>query len=107
MGYALPEGQWRIAYDEGKHAFVPVEGGSAVGRPIAIGTAGGEYYIQNYKPGELPFSGNTGTRMFLLIGGMLMVLGAAGGTGWYMLSQKICGSAQTSQEAQKINFINC
>lgn len=87
-GYALPEGQWRIAYDEGKHAFVPVEGGSAVGRPIAIGTAGGEYYIQNYKPGELPFSGNTGIRMFLLIGGMLMVLGAAGGTGWYMYRRK-------------------
>lgn len=87
-GYALPEGQWRIAYDEEEQAFVPVADGSAVGRPIAIGTDNGVYYIQNYKPGELPFSGNTGIRMFLLIGGMLMILGAAGGTGWYLYHRK-------------------
>ena len=87
-GYALPEGQWRIVYDEEKQAFVPVESGSAVGRPIAIGTGDEGYYIQNYKPGELPFSGNTGIRMFLLIGGMLMILGAAGGTGWYLYHRK-------------------
>lgn len=87
-GYALPEGQWRIAYDEEEQAFVPVAGGSAVGRPIAIGTGNGVYYIQNYKPGELPFSGNTGIRMFLLIGGMLMIFGAAGGTGWYLYHRK-------------------
>lgn len=67
---------------------MPVSGGSAVGRPIAIGAGNQGYYIQNYKPGELPFSGNTGIRLFLLIGGMLMILGAAGGSGWYLYHRK-------------------
>ncbi len=31
-GYTLPEGQWRIAYDEAQKAFAPVSGDSAVGR---------------------------------------------------------------------------
>ena len=77
-GYTLPEGQWRIAYDSTDKAFEPINGGSAVGKPIAIGTSDEEYYIMNYKPGELPFSGNTGIKMFLIIGGILMAAGAAG-----------------------------
>lgn len=77
-GYTLPEGQWRIAYDSTDKAFEPINGGSAVGKPIAIGTSDGEYYIMNYKPGELPFSGNIGIKLFLIIGGILMAAGAAG-----------------------------
>lgn len=82
-GYTLPEGQWRIAYDSTDKAFEPINGGSAVGKPIAIGTSDEGYYIMNYKPGELPFSGNTGIKIFLIIGGILMAAGAVG-TVWYL-----------------------
>lgn len=82
-GYTLPKGQWRIAYNTNDEAFEPVNSGSAVGKPIAIGTSDEGYYIMNYKPGELPFSGNTGIKMFLIIGGILMLVGAVG-TVWYL-----------------------
>ena len=90
-GYAAPGGQWKIVYSDGR--FRPKGNGDAsVGNPPAIKeeNEGGNvtYSIVNYQPGELPFSGNTGIRMFLLIGGMLMILGAAGGTGWYMYHRK-------------------
>ena len=90
-GYAAPGGQWKIVYSDGR--FQPKGNGDAsVGNPPAIKeeTEGDNvtYSIINYQPGELPFSGNTGIRMFLLIGGMLMILGAAGGTGWYLYHRK-------------------
>lgn len=100
-GYTLPEGQWRIAYDEAQKAFAPVSGDSAVGRPPAIGTNNGKYYIQNYKPGELPFSGNTGIRMFLIIGGALMIFGAAGGSGWYLCHRKSAGAGRAARSHRK------
>ena len=100
-GYTLPEGQWRIAYDEAQKAFAPVSGDSAVGRPLAIGTNNGKYYIQNYKPGELPFSGNTGIRMFLIIGGALMIFGAAGGSGWYLCHRKSAGAGRAARSHRK------
>ena len=100
-GYTLPEGQWRIAYDEAQKAFAPVSGDSAVGRPLAIGTNNGEYYIQNYKPGELPFSGNTGIRMFFIIGGALMIFGAAGGSGWYLCHRKSAGAGRAARSHRK------
>ena len=81
-GYTIPTGQWRIAYDADEGAFAPLEN-AAVGKPVAIGTSESGYYIVNYRPGELPFAGNTGIRMFLLIGGILMAAGAAG-TFWYL-----------------------
>lgn len=81
-GYTIPTGQWRIAYDADEGAFAPLEN-AAVGKPVAIGTSDSGYYIVNYRPGELPFAGNTGIRMFLLIGGILMAAGAAG-TFWYL-----------------------
>lgn len=86
-GYTLPEGQWRIAYDSTDKAFEPINGGSAVGKPIAIGTSDEGYYIMNYKPGELPFSGNTGIKIFLIIGGILMAAGAVG-TVWYLRKKR-------------------
>ena len=41
----------------------------------------------NYKPGELPFSGNTGIKIFLIIGGILMAAGAVG-TVWYLRKKR-------------------
>ena len=94
-GYTLPGGQWRIAYDTDSKAFGPVDSESAVGNPPAIGTSEEGYYIMNYKPGELPFSGNTGIRLFLIDGGILMAAGAAGAA-WHLrrrgrLAQEMTG----------------
>lgn len=85
-GYAAPGGQWKIEYRDGK--FQPKgDGDASVGNPPAIKEGGtGDtvtYSIKNYQPGELPFSGNTGIKMFLIIGGILMAAGAAG-TIWYV-----------------------
>lgn len=79
-GYTLPNGQWRITYTNGQ--FGPIEGQGQVGKPVAIGVAGVEYYIMNYQPTELPVSGNRGIRIFAAAGGTLML---AGGLGllWY------------------------
>lgn len=83
-GYVLPEGQWRITYDSETGSFKPMESG-AVGNPVAIGTDDeGNYYIENYRPMELPVSGFGGIQKFLLIGGTLMACGAVAGFGWYM-----------------------
>ena len=84
-GYVNPGGQWKIVYADGY--FQPKgDGDASVGNPPAIKVDGtGEdatYSIINYEPGELPFSGNTGILMFLLLGAILMGAGA-GGTIWY------------------------
>lgn len=76
-GYTLPKGQWKVTYAEGKFT---IEENSAVGNPPAYNKD--DETIINYKPGELPFSGNTGILMFLLLGAILMGAGA-GGTIWY------------------------
>lgn len=94
-GFTRPQGQWKLEYDADGKKFIPVTGtpddpnSASVGNPPAIEEASGDgttttYKIRNYRPGELPFSGNTGIRMFLLLGGGLMLLGAAGGCGWYV-----------------------
>ena len=84
-GYVNPGGQWKIVYAGGY--FQPKGYGDAsVGNPPAIKVDGSglnaTYSIINYEPGELPFSGNTGILMFLLLGAILMGAGA-GGTIWY------------------------
>ena len=94
-GFTVPTGQWKLYYDPADKVFKPKSGtgnDASIGNPPAIeedktsGTI--EYKIRNYRPGELPFSGNTGIRMFLIIGGALMLCGAAGGTGWYLYQRK-------------------
>ena len=80
-GFTRPQGQWKIKYDPIGKRFIPVEGtesdpnSASVGNPPAIEAVNaGEtttYKIRNYRPGQLPFSGNTGIRMFLLLGGGL------------------------------------
>lgn len=95
LGFTVPTGQWKLYYDPADKVFKPKSGtgnDASIGNPPAIeedktsGTI--EYKIRNYRPGELPFSGNTGIRMFLIIGGALMLCGAAGGTGWYLYQRK-------------------
>lgn len=94
-GFTVPTGQWKLYYDPADKVFKPKSGtgnDASIGNPPAIeedetsGTI--KYKIRNYRPGELPFSGNTGIRMFLIIGGALMLCGAAGGTGWYLYQRK-------------------
>lgn len=94
-GFTVPTGQWKLYYDSADKVFKPKSGtgnNASIGNPPAIeedetsGTI--KYKIRNYRPGELPFSGNTGIRMFLIIGGALMLCGAAGGTGWYLYQRK-------------------
>lgn len=88
-GYVEPGGQWVLNCVDGELQFASGDGAS-VGNPPAVEKPGpGETYysIINYKPGELPFSGNTGIRLFLMIGGALMAFGAAGG-GWYLYRRK-------------------
>ena len=89
-GYVLPDGQWILKYDEG--AFGITGAVNESGTPAfeenkdSSYIEGSQVYyrVRNYQPGELPFSGNTGIRLFLLIGGALMLFGAAGGTWYYM-----------------------
>ena len=98
-GYVLPDGQWILTYDDNKQAFgitgavneagTPAFEESKEGKPFIEADGVAAYYrVRNYKPGELPFSGNTGIRMFLLIGGALMLFGAAGGTWYYIHHRK-------------------
>lgn len=85
-GYVLPNGQWTITYDEVSSEFImPVN--SSIGNPPAYNAE--TKTIINYQPGELPFSGNIGTKLFLIIGGTLMLLGGAGGAIWYKTHRRV------------------
>ena len=85
-GYVLPNGQWTIKYDEVSSEFImPVN--SSIGNPPAYNAE--TKTIINYQPGELPFSGNIGTKLFLIIGGTLMLLGGAGGAIWYKTHRRV------------------
>lgn len=77
-GYVLPRGQWTIQYKDETFIVPP---NSSIGNPPAYNEE--DDTIINYQPGELPFSGNIGIRLFLIIGGTLMLLGGAGGVIWY------------------------
>ena len=79
-GYAAVGGQWIVTYDAKNKEFTVPAGGS-IGNPPAFHKK--DRTIINYQPGELPFAGNIGIKLFLIIGGALMLLGAAGGTVWY------------------------
>ena len=96
-GYVLPDGQWKLKYNNDKKAFGIIGAVNEAGTPAFEEGENGNsfiegsqvyYRVRNYQPGELPFSGNTGIRMFLLIGGALMLFGAAGGTWYYIHHRK-------------------
>lgn len=85
-GYVLPNGQWTITYDKISSEFImPVD--SSIGNPPAYNAE--TKTIINYQPGELPFSGNIGIKLFLIIGGTLMLLGGAGGAIWYKTHRRV------------------
>lgn len=81
-GYTVPTGQWRINFDEGTKSFIPVKNASGVKNPPAIEEIiseredGIQYQIRNYKPQDLPSSGNTGISWFIKTGGTLMICSA-------------------------------
>ncbi len=81
-GYTVPIGQWRIVYDEKTKSFIPVKEASGVKNPPAIEVInsqredGIQYQIRNYKPQDLPSSGNTGISWFIKTGGTLMICSA-------------------------------
>lgn len=78
-GYTVPIGQWRIVYDGETKSFIPVKDASGVKNPPAIEVInpqredGIQYQIRNYKPQDLPSSGNTGISWFIKTGGALMI----------------------------------
>lgn len=74
-GYMNPGGQWTVHYDKETSAFAF---GTSVGNPPAVKEKDGNYSIINYMPGELPFAGNRGIRIFLTTGVVLMAAGALG-----------------------------
>ena len=70
------------------------EDADTVGLGIPIeGTEKVFYRVRNYEPGELPFSGNIGTRLFLVMGGVLMAVGISGGVWWYVNRRKRAGGS--------------
>ena len=81
-GYTVPTGQWRIVYDKETKSFIPVKEASGVKNPPAIEVIdpkrddGIQYQIRNYKPHDLPSSGNTGIGWFMKTGGALMISSA-------------------------------
>lgn len=80
-GYVLPSGQWILKYNEDSKRF------EITGSTNESGTSAFEelksesdnenmyYQVKNYKPGELPLTGNRGIGLFLLAGSSLMLLG--------------------------------
>ncbi len=85
-GFICPDGQWIVTYDETKQKFT-VQAGGSIGNPPAYN--GKDDTIINYKPGELPFTGNTGIKIFLMLGAVLMAAGGGAGLWYYKRRQKV------------------
>ncbi len=85
-GYILPEGQWKITWDKETNAFVFPEG-CGIDNPPAVDDTGQGYKIKNYKPSDLPVTGNKGIRTLLAAGAVLMGAGLCG-AGWYLKKRK-------------------
>lgn len=79
-GYLLPSGQWYLKYNTENKQFEITgstnESGTPAYEQINDDENEGIYYqVKNYKPGELPLTGNRGIGLFLLAGSSLMLLG--------------------------------
>ncbi|WP_278909577.1 SpaA isopeptide-forming pilin-related protein [Faecalicoccus pleomorphus] len=79
-GYLLPSGQWYLKYNMENEQFEITgstnESGTPAYEQINDDENEGIYYqVKNYKPGELPLTGNRGIGLFLLAGSSLMLLG--------------------------------
>lgn len=75
QGYVLPQGQWKLHYNEQDKSF---EISGSIKNPPAFKMDGSNYYVANYKPANIPFSGGIGTIFNVGVGGVLMVIGAYG-----------------------------
>lgn len=77
-GYLLPEGQWRLKYDDETKKFI-VSGiiGPVTGTPAFeyINTPEAAYRLMNYLPNQLPATGFSGTGIYLVIGMALIITG--------------------------------
>lgn len=91
-GYVTPKGQWRVVYAGSKFVFPSPDGiggmDSGIGNPPAVEMNGDTYSIANYKPTELPFSGNRGIKAFLILGILFMTVGGLGGLLWQFKKNK-------------------
>ena len=64
-------------------SFQVADAKKKLGNPAAFEKIKGKnasYQVRNYRPGELPVSGSRGTKVFLFIGGALMMAGGF----WYL-----------------------
>ena len=109
-GYVLPDGQWILKYNTEGKAFEISGAVNEAGTPAFEKSEDGDsfvdgenayYRVRNYKPGELPFSGNIGIRMFLILGGALMAFGAAGGTWWYMHNRQTAAAGRRRRRRRR------
>ena len=109
-GYVLPDGQWILKYNTEGNAFEISGAVNEAGTPAFEESQDGHsfvdgekayYRVRNYKPGELPFSGNIGIRMFLILGGALMAFGAAGGTWWYMHNRQTAAAGRRRRRRRR------
>lgn len=69
-GYVLPEGQWKLVYNDQKNTF-DVTSTNVESTPAFDD----QNRVKNYKPGELPITGNRGIILSLLMGNALMICG--------------------------------
>lgn len=67
-GYILAQGQWTIQENQDQQfAF-----GQSIGNPPAVEFKEGKNYLYNYKPHELPLTGDQGNTSFMIWGTALM-----------------------------------
>ena len=78
--YVLPNGQWIINFDSDKNAFEI----RSINRPPAFEIHDDMMSLVNYRLGEIPVTGNSGTRSMLMIGIILML----GGGIWIVYKKK-------------------
>lgn len=69
-GFVLPDGQWTIRQNE-QDQFVFAQ---SVGNPPAVEQIDGQYYIHNFKPNQLPLTGDQGNHHFMMVGVSLMAV---------------------------------
>ena len=79
-GYILAQGQWTIQENQDQQfAF-----GQSIGNPPAVEFKEGKNYLYNYKPHELPLTGDQGNTSFMIWGTALMFFAVV----LWMISQK-------------------
>ena len=68
--YVLPNGQWILHFDYVKDAFEI----NSIHRPPAFEIHNGVLILVNYRLGEIPITGNSGTQSMLFTGAAFMLI---------------------------------